>query len=752
MIVFFLYTFTWLLLGSFSVFSYPLIIARNCFFQSSTLLCPAVLSSSEKILSLSLVIFMGVMFALYGWKLWNEFKKLELFPRFKKMVLLVAALMFVAVLVVPFGSSDMSYYFAAGRAQHQGLNIYHDQWGMEKEFVYPIPSDTIVGFSYGPIIAHVFSMLYTISNGQILWFMFLWKLFMAVSILFCSFCIINLAGLLGSKINKKVLYGVFLLQPLLVFETVVNGHFDVLWLICVLVAIIEAHKKRWAWVISLLVIGVWVKFVPVLIAPFFVLWWWQSFSKENWKRQIVQTLFGVMVGVLTTVIVWHKYWIGPDVFQSVLIQSKWAVMSLFAVLYFSLKPLFEIWFEGGAHWILTRLVQASLLIIFAYILWPYVKQVVLIIRKKLVWSSGQYVGAVFVFLLTYLLVWQKSFLPWYGLWFLPFGIILYSIYENPYVLRITRWITITPLVYYLLWLIDWFLTRTDAGNELWFYISIVAIVFVYPLSVIIEWRKSRFQMDKERLVETKNMVVFLIRQVYKVCVAFPWGVLVDMLFAMKNNPVEKTEYAYCVLITSVIYPKEKELSYSKIRSVYSPDERYTQTLTTIRSIREKMPEARIVCIEAGLEAVPFDLQNHVDEYIYVGKNTLVRRACDSGLKSLGETSMLLAVANKLPYAKRYFKISGRYVLNNEFNLENWEKGEVVYHYIRPDFVSTRLYSFSESAKKIWHKALLKGIPYLLLDYPIEHVLVRFTPKKFISGIETVGVVGNDGTNGKEVKE
>lgn len=159
-----------------------------------------------------------------------------------------------------------------------------------------------------------------------------------------------------------------------------------------------------------------------------------------------------------------------------------------------------------------------------------------------------------------------------------------------------------------------------------------------------------------------------------------------------------------------------------------------------------------MCIEAGLEAAPFDLKNQVDEYVYVGDRFLVRRACDSSLKSLGEVSMLLAAGSKLPRARQYWKISGRYVLTHEFNLKEWNREGMVFYYIRPDFVSTRLYSFSNNAKKIWLKSLAKGIPYLLLDYPVEYTLNRFVSKKYISTVESVGVMGNDATNGREIKE
>ncbi len=755
MIATILYIVAWMVLGGFSIIAYSSIFAKNCFFQSSTLLCPATLTLGQKILSFSIVVFMIIAFLFFGRIVWKWFKEQMVPSKWKNSVGI--AVIAAALLVVPFGSSDMSYYFAAGRAQDEGLNIYTEVWQMEKDFVYPVPHDTIIGFSYGPIIAHIFRVLYQMSGGEIVWFMLYWKVFMLGCIFAAVFLIKKLLQVLGASIDKKVLYAVLVLQPLLLFEVLVNGHFDIAWLLAVLAAIIYAHNKRWSLVIPLLILGVWIKFIPALIAPFFLLWWWQSFTKENWRVQVRETIGGILLGGLVSVAAWYSYWEGFTVFKSVLIQSKWAVMSLFASLYFSLKPLFASLFQDGAHQVLTLLVHGVVFALFVYFLWPYVTKVIGIVRKKIIWSTSEYITAMFVFLLVYLLVWQKSFLPWYGLWFLPFGLILYSIHKNVFVLRITHWLTITPFVYYVLWLIDWYLTRTDAGNEVWFYWSIVVIVFLYPLHTLLVWRKNSFEIKESstehQSVKGDSLISFVFRQIYKIVFAYPFSAIVTGIFLFKKLPKdEKKTCTHCFIITSVIYPKNIALSYASTRSVYSPEQRYEQTLATIDSIRGSVPAAHIVCVEAGLRSEPFDLKHKVDTYIYAGDSRLVRNACDSSLKSLGEVTMLVHAYKKLPQAQRYFKISGRYCLNNDFSLHEWEKGEIVYHYIRPDFISTRLYSFTFATKHEWYKALIVGIPYLFLDYPIEHTLARFTKKEPISKIETVGIMGADATNGKEVKE
>ena len=52
-----------------------------------------------------------------------------------------------------------------------------------------------------------------------------------------------------------------------------------------------------------------------------------------------------------------------------------------------------------------------------------------------------------------------------------------------------------------------------------------------------------------------------------------------------------------VLITSVINTPNKPLSYSNVRSVFTREERYEQTKKTINSIKEKIPDCKLMIVE-----------------------------------------------------------------------------------------------------------------------------------------------------------
>lgn len=248
---------------------------------------------------------------------------------------------------------------------------------------------------------------------------------------------------------------------------------------------------------------------------------------------------------------------------------------------------------------------------------------------------------------------------------------------------------------------------------------------------------------------------FIGRQLYRVFIILPYEAVVGVvawIVLSKNNTNTVAEVETCIFVTSLIYVKDRKLTYG-VRSVFNAEKRAEQTLATIKSIRERAPAATIVLIEAGLrEDIPAAVRAAADTYIYVGGSKLVRLACDSPFKSLGETVLLLAGYKALPNAKRYFKMSGRYWLNNEFNQAAWQGDNFSFYYIRTDFISTRLYSFSIAAKRRWRFALIKSLPYLFLDYPIEFLLPKFVAAKYITKINRVGVSGLDGVTGAEIKE
>ena len=212
----------------------------------------------------------------------------------------------------------------------------------------------------------------------------------------------------------------------------------------------------------------------------------------------------------------------------------------------------------------------------------------------------------------------------------------------------------------------------------------------------------------------------------------------------------------CFIISSVIYYKDKPLSYSQVRSYYTPVERASQTVRTIETIREKVPSAQIILFESGIKAeLPCDLEKLVDHYLYIGDRSFVRRACDSPYKGLGEAVSILAIRKwliKQPY-DYFFKISGRYSLTDQFSIHQWGEQDCLYGRVyNNNSLSTRLYGLPRTMLNRWFRSLFLSIPFLLMNHCIESTLHRFIGKNKIHALPTLGVAGNVAPNAEFLDE
>jgi len=207
------------------------------------------------------------------------------------------------------------------------------------------------------------------------------------------------------------------------------------------------------------------------------------------------------------------------------------------------------------------------------------------------------------------------------------------------------------------------------------------------------------------------------------------------------------------LVLSIIYLSEKPLSYSAVRSIYSAQERAEQTKKTILSIREKVPGARIVLCESGLrKELPDSIQSLADEYLYIGDKPFVRYACDGRFKGFGEIASLLQLRKYIFSSNDYFKISGRYYLNDRFNIADWREGDFNFKFRSSSSFSTVFYKFKGKAVRPLVRALILSIPLCFLNRSIEHVIFRFIPSRRIKKIENIGVSGLVAVDGGEFSE
>lgn len=178
----------------------------------------------------------------------------------------------------------------------------------------------------------------------------------------------------------------------------------------------------------------------------------------------------------------------------------------------------------------------------------------------------------------------------------------------------------------------------------------------------------------------------------------------------------------CFIVTSVIDPSDKPLSYHHTRSIFTPAQRVQQTLNTIHSIKSFYPDAAIILLEWGHKSYEWIFNKEVAEYLHLGKHYLVQKAINSYNKSLWEVVLLLFGLWYMTTARGWqmFKMSGRYSLNSHHTKSDYWVDRA-FRYIGKS-VSTKLYSLWRKSKYSYYSLLILSLPFVLIGKSVEWTL------------------------------
>lgn len=131
-----------------------------------------------------------------------------------------------------------------------------------------------------------------------------------------------------------------------------------------------------------------------------------------------------------------------------------------------------------------------------------------------------------------------------------------------------------------------------------------------------------------------------------------------------------------VLITSKIKVSNVKFTYSPVRSTYSLEERYAQTFETIETIRKYIPNSYIVLFDNSnfSKYEITQLSSVVDNFINITNDAeLNYYTNESVTKAFGDIIQQIKIYDyfiktiDISNVKNFFKISGRYLINENFN-------------------------------------------------------------------------------------
>lgn len=238
-------------------------------------------------------------------------------------------------------------------------------------------------------------------------------------------------------------------------------------------------------------------------------------------------------------------------------------------------------------------------------------------------------------------------------------------------------------------------------------------------------------------------------------------------------------------------------------SAYDEEQRFNQTLKTIQSVKDKVPNSYIVLFECSAYSIDEKykeiLRKECDLFLefydeptlkQLYENIYARPELITYGKSLLETRGLLNALyeieknNLFSDSQRVFKLTGRYLLNDDFNIKDYESRFLENRYVikKYDYLSQEentlneeslenIYAYLYGAKGmmvtgLWSfdkilfneavEALEKSFFYMekMIQFTagtdIEHSLYRFINKKKIVDIPNLGltlVKGMRGENG-----
>lgn len=229
------------------------------------------------------------------------------------------------------------------------------------------------------------------------------------------------------------------------------------------------------------------------------------------------------------------------------------------------------------------------------------------------------------------------------------------------------------------------------------------------------------------------------------------------------------------LISSAIHAKH---------GIFNSEKRFEQTIETLKSIKNKM-NADIIMIDGGHSFPTEDEQAQLSPYIktfysYTNEpNMKILQGVDNHdiVKNMSELIMfsLFFNSSKEKIKKDYdrvFKLSARYVLNDEFDLDEHmgQKDKIV---IKGPYTTqfnaritggvvlqymTRLFSFdanlidyiTETYEKMVHHMSKRIEDGGYID--LEHLCFHYFDPKIVYLIKTMGVEGNLAPNGMGVRE
>jgi len=210
-------------------------------------------------------------------------------------------------------------------------------------------------------------------------------------------------------------------------------------------------------------------------------------------------------------------------------------------------------------------------------------------------------------------------------------------------------------------------------------------------------------------------------------------------------------------------------------SIFSEKERFEATIKTIDSIDKYCPSNAKIMFDSSPLPVQREYINELSKkgvrFVDFSQNSNIRKFSNLGHKAIAECLCLLYFLDwfndNFKYARRIYKLSARYELNENFKVvenieknfmfakaqDSWMSDDMKARSGADKFYNTRLWSMDFGMLSIFHKELKN----ILLDcerysLDIEHSFYKNLKKYDIKELEKIGVCGKSSSDGEYIDE
>jgi hypothetical protein len=361
--------------------------------------------TSTKIIGTILFFTIWVMLTvLYFYIIKNHDK---IFKSKKSIITTIVVVAVIFTIILPMTSTDVFYYIGTGWSEaHYGVNPYYtsvdelmiqNEQSANDEILLKMKGtwsgQTVV---YGPIWPMVCKVLSYMSLGNLGVALLIYKLFNLI---------IHIANcyIVYKMTNKNRKYMImYALNPLVLFEGLSNAHNEILVIFFIAIALyFLVYKKKIIPAIIFLACATAVKYFAILLAPFFVLYYYKN---ESITKKVLHSIKLAIIFILTILAFYCVYMNSlNDILKGIFTQQG----------KFSNSIILPIAVQNFG---LADNIAKGLMIAFIII---YIKTIIELLITKKQYTFNEYMKIYNNLLLIFIFGIITNFQPWYVIWIMP---------------------------------------------------------------------------------------------------------------------------------------------------------------------------------------------------------------------------------------------------------------------------------------------------------------------------------------------